>query len=921
MMTISTKPSQTIRSFASRLGKGLLLLALTFLATGSFAQLQVLEPSLPGISLVSNASYTVRWSRGGTTFTEVDIQYSSDGGSTYTTLVIASPSTSTDTSEVITVPGMIGNTNKIRVRKRSDNSQSDVSDNNFTITGFCWPLGMSCSTNYMEQVIFNTLNSSSTCNTSRAYVNYGKAGARTTTVQLGLTYSFKVRSNKTNTNMGFGIWADWNNDSDFADAGEHLYSSPSLDTTFSGSITIPTTIATGDIRFRTRCVRGFIPGAADYCTYYNAGGEIEDYTITISRPVILTNTFLPATPCPGATFNVPFTTTGVFQPGNSYTAQLSLPGGSFTSATNIGFGTSSPISVTIPVSTQPGTYYIRVLSSNPNVFGQRSNLITVKSRPNPPSTAGATRCGDGTLILSAIGCSTYSWFSSPSGGTSLGSSSSFTTPTLSNSTNYYAQCTNPVNGCVSLRTLTSAVVNPLPVISNFTPLSGIVDYDAITITGTGLSAIDSLKFFDNQKSTQVTTNIAGTTVTTKAPVGTSTGAITIYTGCGSATSASTFTPIVPSISAPTPSQAGGTYANAINVSLTTSTSGADIYYTLNGATPVPNTSGTYKYSSAIFIGNNLTLKAIGYRSGWTTSSVTTTSYTITNKVSAAKPEIDPPGDAYEGAQLITITSSTPEAKIYFTLTGNTPVVGAGHTKLYLGPFTIIQPAVTIKAIAVREGWVNSAVTTESYTITNAQVLPVCSFDPAPGTFGAPVDVTISNPEPDVDIYFTLDGTEPTRYNPTAQLFSGLVPISNTRTLKARAYKTGFGESAQTVGVYTIGSLRKAVGEMASVYFTDNSLSYGQNTDGDFENLNESNLSALHIYPNPGTGIYFIDFKKGVEKSEIQVVNMMGQEVLKQKSMELSYGTTLDLTGNRSGFYLVRLKDQDGNVTEKKIVLQ
>lgn len=913
--------SPTLMPMASGFRNGLLLLIVMLLASTSFAQLQVLEPSLPGISLVSNNTYTVRWARGGTTFTQVDIQYSSDGGATFTTLVIASPSTATDSSEAINVPGIIGGLNKIRVRKRSDNSQSDVSDNNFTITGFCFPLGMSCSVNYVEQVIFNTMNSSSTCNTNRGYVNYGKAGARTTTVQLGLTYPFKVRSNKTNTDMGWGVWADWNNDSDFADAGEHLYSSPSLDTTFSGNITIPSTISTGDIRFRVRNVRGFIPGASDYCTFYAAGGEIEDYTITISRPIILTNTFLLTPFCPGITFDVPFTTSGVFQPGNSYTAQLSLPNGDFTSATNIGFGSSSPISVTVPLSTVAGTYKIRVLSNNPAVFGQPSNSLTIKAKPANPVTTSVTRCGPGTVTLSASGCATTNWYDAPVGGNKVGSLASYTTPSINKLKDYYAQCVNPVNGCMSFRQVATANVKPIPMITSISPTSGIVDLDIVTVSGLGLINIDSARFSPGKRA--FVYNQLETSFETKAPIGADLGPITVYTSCGSSTSSQSFSPIVPTIADPTADIAGGHYASAVSVTLSTATPGADIYYSLNGQKPIVGTSYTTKYSGPVFIGTDVTLKAIGYRSGWTESGILTEDYAIDTKSFAAKPTITPGTGSYSGAQLITISSTTPQAKIYFTVNGNIPIPGLGTTLLYQGPFTIVNPSVTIRAIAAKEGYENSGVAASFYTISGAVSLTACTFSPSPGIYVGTQNVAISNVEGGTSIYYTLDGTEPTQYNPSAQLYSGSVAISSSKTLKARAYKAGFGESPQTVGNYTIGALRKAVDNNGLDYYTDNTTSYGLPGTGtefvDF--LNRNSDQSVSIYPNPGTGVFFMDYGKGVDGADIQVINMMGQEVLRSITQENTFGASFDLSNQRPGFYIVRLKDSKGSLVEKKISLQ
>lgn len=76
----------------------------------------------------------------------------------------------------------------------------------------------------------------------------------------------------------------------------------------------------------------------------------------------------------GSAVNVPFTSTGTFNGGNIYSAELSDATGSFASPTVIGTLTSTAnsgtINATIPANTTSGTLYrIRVVSDNPAVIG------------------------------------------------------------------------------------------------------------------------------------------------------------------------------------------------------------------------------------------------------------------------------------------------------------------------------------------------------------------------------------------------------------------------------------------------------------------------------------------------------------------------------------------------------------------------
>ncbi len=78
--------------------------------------------------------------------------------------------------------------------------------------------------------------------------------------------------------------------------------------------------------------------------------------------------------------------------------------------------------------------------------------------------------------------------------------------------------------------------------------------------------------------------------------------------------------------APTFSPAPTTYASPQTVTLSDATSGATIYYTLDGSTP---TTSSTKYTGAITISTTTTLKAVATATGLSTSPVSSGVYTIT----------------------------------------------------------------------------------------------------------------------------------------------------------------------------------------------------------------------------------------------------------------------------------------------------
>lgn len=84
--------------------------------------------------------------------------------------------------------------------------------------------------------------------------------------------------------------------------------------------------------------------------------------------------------------------------------------------------------------------------------------------PSVTSTTAAAICGTGTVVLGATASSgTLNWYATPTSTLSLGTGTSFTTPSISSNTTYYVEA---FNGCTSAtRTAVTATVNPTPTIT------------------------------------------------------------------------------------------------------------------------------------------------------------------------------------------------------------------------------------------------------------------------------------------------------------------------------------------------------------------------------------------------------------------------------------------------------------------------
>lgn len=105
---------------------------------------------------------------------------------------------------------------------------------------------------------------------------------------------------------------------------------------------------------------------------------------------------------------------------------------------------------------------------------------------------------------------------------------------------------------------------------------------------------------------------------------------------------------------------------------------------------------------------------------------------------AATPTFSVATGVYTSTQTVTISDATAGASIYYTTTGTTPTTGSS---LYGGAISVSSTE-TLKAIAVANGYSNSAVATAAYTITPTAAAP--TFSVAAGTYTAAQTVTISD---------------------------------------------------------------------------------------------------------------------------------------------------------------------------------
>ena len=286
--------------------------------------------------------------------------------------------------------------------------------------------------------------------------------------------------------------------------------------------------------------------------------------------------------------------------------------------------------------------------------------------------------------------------------------------------------------------------------------------------------------------------------------------------------------------APTFSPAAGTYTEVQSVTLSCETQGATIYYTTDGSTP---TSASAVYSSAISVGETMTIKAIAIKNE-IESALATAAYTInlpedenTSKtwdLSIASYDNDASADKvtwsatyvsmvvekdksstaannYLGGDANNRTSSRmyKDSKLTITPTGKqiTTITFAAVSSTYA---TALANSTWTNATAVASGS-NVVVTVAStgavsatiggtcgfttvrvvYTVVDTSIPAEPTFSLTAGTYTEAQSVTLACETQGATIYYTTNGSTPT--NASTQ-YTTAISVGETMTIKAVAIK-------------------------------------------------------------------------------------------------------------------------------------
>ncbi len=143
-------------------------------------------------------------------------------------------------------------------------------------TSYCDSNGNSVADEYISRVQLGSIDNTSGAGTG-GYTDFTSVS---TSLAAGSTNTISITPTWTGTlyNEGYSVWIDYNQDGDFADAGEQVYSQAATQTTpVSGSFTVPSGATEGATRMRVSMKYNGIPTACESFQY----GEVEDYEVVI----------------------------------------------------------------------------------------------------------------------------------------------------------------------------------------------------------------------------------------------------------------------------------------------------------------------------------------------------------------------------------------------------------------------------------------------------------------------------------------------------------------------------------------------------------------------------------------------------------------------------------------------------------------
>jgi alpha-tubulin suppressor-like RCC1 family protein len=204
-------------------------------------------------------------------------------------------------------------------------------------------------------------------------------------------------------------------------------------------------------------------------------------------------------------------------------------------------------------------------------------------------------------------------------------------------------------------------------------------------------------------------------------------------------------------------------------------------------------NGALLYTSSQAIQYPLLVDSALYTSGAAMTDIVLTGNFVPGSLILPAPGLSPGSSTYNTPQNVTVSCAVTGTTVRYTTNGQDPT--QSDPVVACGGVVPVDQSLTLKAKGWKSGWLPSAVSAATYTM--AVGLP--SLSPPPGGYAGAQSVTLSTVTPGATIRYTTNGFDPTPSDPVGTS----VNVDHTLTLKARATRTGWTDSAVAGGIYVV----------------------------------------------------------------------------------------------------------------------
>lgn len=202
----------------------------------------------------------------------------------------------------------------------------------------------------------------------------------------------------------------------------------------------------------------------------------------------------------------------------------------------------------------------------------------------------------------------------------------------------------------------------------------------------------------------------------------------------------------------------GFFHDTLTISLSTTSPGAAMYYTLDGSQPTQQKrpyAGPF-VADTVTVDSVVTIRAIAYTALLGESTPSLKSYVLR----LSPPVPSHPAGEFQNSLKLTLSSPSPKAEIHYSLDGSAPKVP------YHGAVLELSADTTDLRVQARVGTVNSPVARHLYyRKSSIQTTTAPVITPPGRDFLDSVKISLSNPDPAAAIYYSIDAEPRRKYEP------------------------------------------------------------------------------------------------------------------------------------------------------------